>query len=347
MKKYILPIGILLISIFLLNQFIEPKEEKKAIPTEAKTLPVPEILFRMDRGKTVLVSKGDSERKLTKREIAKAGKELKEYEIQPYDMMLVSFFPSEEPEFTVTEWDSEKGEVKIQDGQEDFGFVNPGIKTLIIRAKWQDGTSAIYLAKIRVKKTYSYQDVLSPQLDEYTVMGIFDAAEPEKQDMPKPNRGLYSITTLQLFGGSEDLKRTYPELEIKKLPTYLILKHGAVIFATESYEELNQYLTEDKNLLYKGESENWAATLAVRQRLGNGNLRLTARYHKNDQKPTESIVFHIEGPLQMRAEGYPELNGKGIAEMDFPMDVQLSDKDKITCIITWDGKEETITLEGQ
>lgn len=345
MKKYILPIGIVLISVILLNQFIEPKQEEKNIPTEAKTDPVPEIRSRMGQGKAVLISKGDSERKLTKSEIAKAGKEAKELEVQPYELMTVSFFPSEQPDITVTEWNSESGEEKIDDEENYFGFVKPGFKTLLIRTKWQDGTSAIYLAKIRVKKTYSYQDVLSPQLDGYTVMGIFDAAEPERQDMPKPNSDLYSITTLQLFGGAEDLKKTFPELEIKKLPAYLIFQRGAVIFASESYEELHQYLTEDKNLLYKGETENWAATLAVRQKLGSGNLHLTVRYLKNDQKPTESIVLHIEGPLQMRAEGYRELNEKGTAEMDLPMDVQISEKDKITCTITWDGKEETIMLK--
>ncbi|CEG27247.1 hypothetical protein [Bacillus sp. B-jedd] len=344
MKKYILPIGILIISVFFLNQFIEPKEEKKAIPTEAKTFPVPEIISPMERGKAILLSKGDSERRLTKSEIVKAGKEVKELEVHPYYMMTVSFFAAEKPEMKVTEWDPEKGEEYAPDSQEFFGFVKPGFKTLIIRAKWQDGTSAIYMAKIRVKKEYSYQDVLSPNLDEYTVMGIFDSSEPGDEAMPESKIGLYRTTSLHLFGGANDLKNTYPELESKKLPTYYIFYQGKVIFAAENYEELNQYLTRDKNLLYKGESENWAATLAVRQKLGNGNLRLTVRYHKNDQKPLEPFTFIIDGP-GVRAEGTLELNESGMGEMDLPMHVQLSEKDKITCTISWEGKEETITLD--
>ncbi|RHW42010.1 hypothetical protein D1B31_05030 [Neobacillus notoginsengisoli] len=342
MKKYILPLAILMVSVFFLNQAIEPKEKKEPAK-EANTIPIPDIMSYFSKEKTNLIRKSDSKRKLTDKEINKAANKVKPLEVNPYEIITFAFFPDEKPDLSVTEWDAKTGEERIPVDNGYFGFVYPsGLKTILVRAKWNDGKAAIYVAKVHVNKMYSYQELLSANLNHFTVMGFFDS-QAHKREMPTKVESLYDIS--QREGTLESLKVDYPELDIRKLPAYYIFQYGKPFFVTNDSEELKTYLNQEKVLIFEGKSENWEAQLAIYQKLGNGKLHLTIRYIKNEDKPVEPFTFFITGPSSLRVEGTLDVNEREIADMLVPMDVHVSENDSITCKIIFAGKEEEIILK--
>lgn len=179
--------------------------------------------------------------KLTQSSLLNATKSVEPLSINPYSELEVSF--SEKPDkLSISRWAPgiEKG---TNEQEKSSYYISNRIGTgfYIVRAEWDEG-KATYITKLNTEKIVSYQEFLSPKEGGYTVIG-FDVRSASGLELSR-----YFLTA-KIRGGVipgelEYLKRAYPELNLKKLPTYYVLEQENVIFSTHSQQQLKSYLDE-------------------------------------------------------------------------------------------------------
>lgn len=340
MKKYIFPLLILIVTIFFLNTVIDPEEEKKP-KTEAKTIPIPELRVVQDKAQGALLYKGEKNpKKLSREQVEKAARDLRPVIAMPFEEVIVSF-ANEPAILSITEWDKGK-ETKITDANVIPTAGHPGVKILIIRGEWLNDGQATYVAKVRVPKIYSYQELLTPRTNTYTVMGFFDEEDSVEQ-MPERNGKLFDIRIISEQLGH--LTFSYPELAFEKLPTYYIFGHGDVPIRFDDYDELAMYLGEGMVYEFIGESENWKIDMKSTQKLGDGKIETAITFIGDGEKPGwGSSLGLASGSLNFLEPGFPlDQNGRYLSVYNGFHIVLKSDS--VLATVNWDGKEELIPLE--
>ncbi|WP_059170502.1 hypothetical protein [Bacillus sp. FJAT-27445] len=340
MKKYILPLFILIVTIFFLNNVIDPDEEKKPI-TEAKTLPIPEIMTTQGKENVALLYKGNKNpKKLSKEQVEKAAREIQPVIAMPFEEAIVSF--SNMPaSLSITEWDNGK-ETKVSDSNIITTVGAPSYKIFIIRGEWLNDGQATYVAKIRVTKVYSYQELLTPRVNHYTVVGFFDENDQVKK-MPAKNGN--PLDYREVSSPLGHLTFTFPDLAFEKLPTYYVFGKGSVPIRFDDYEELTAFLGEGLNYVFSGETENWKIEMTSNQKLGEGKIETAITYIGNEEKPGWDVSFRLAGTsLTWGEEGFPlDQNGRYLSVLYGYQTVLKSDS--ILATVNWNGKEELIPLE--
>ncbi|RHW42007.1 hypothetical protein D1B31_05015 [Neobacillus notoginsengisoli] len=343
MKKYILPIGILLISIFLLNTVIEPKEPEKVSNSETndeKSRLVP--AFKADEvpdEKPLLIYEGDNFlAQLSKDDVETAAKKVRPLEVKPYQHAWLKFEEYTE-HITISEWDEGKESEPENTNTYETGGI-PGVKVLLIRTQRRDKSAAVYVAKVRVKNIYSYQKHLSPNINNYTVIGFF-ADDESKIAMPHPMKDFYDIRALE--GSLESHQNEFPELDIRNLPTYYLFKKGNILYKTGEYKELVAYLNQENVLTFEGKSDNWEVNLFVRQNLKTIKQQVSIRYIGKSALNQSPVDLEVSGPSWNWGSSIDlDKDKKLTSEVD--VDIEVSPEDSITCILKWNGKEEQIEL---
>lgn len=340
MKKYIFLLLIMILTIFVLNTVIDPGEEKKP-KTEAKTHLVAEIYTSQDKEKPALLYTGKKNpKKLSKEQVEKAAREIRPALAKPFEDVFVSF--SKTPgSLSISEWNNGK-ETKVSKSNIIRTVGAQSVKLFIIRGEWPNEGQATYVAKIRVTKTYSYQDLLTPRTGYYTVVGFFEEEDQVKQ-MPAKNG-----KPIDLREVSEPLGHsvfTYPDLAIEKLPTYYVFGDGNAPIRFDDHEELERYLGDGTAYEFGGQTENWKIEMKSQQKLGEGKVETYITYVGNEDPAGWTISFYIEGPNIPIGESNFALDhdGKFLSVLnDYRKIVK---KDSFKAIVYFNGNVEEIPLE--
>ncbi|WP_316568921.1 hypothetical protein [Neobacillus sp. YIM B06451] len=341
MKKYIFPLLIIIVSIFFLNNVIDSDEEKKPPKTEAKIIPVPELRVAQDKAQAALLYKGKKNpKKLSKEQVEKAARDLRPIVAMPYEDVTVSF--SKMPGvLSISEWNNGK-ETKVTDSNIIPTVGAPSYKFFIIRGEWLNDGQATYVAKVRVPKIYSYQDLLTTRVNHYTVIGFFDEEDHVKQ-MPAKNGNPFDMgEVIEPLG---HLMFSFPELAFEKLPTYYVFGHGDVPIRFDDFEELRTYLGEGLVYEFSGESENWKIEMKSTQNLGDGKIETAITFIGDGEKPSYGTSLRLASTsLSIQESGFPlDQNGRYLSVYNGFHTVLKSDF--IQATVNWDGKEERIHLE--
>ncbi|CEG27246.1 hypothetical protein [Bacillus sp. B-jedd] len=348
MKKYILPIGILIISFFFLNFVNEPTgksdNEKVNNIEEKKEKPPFEPELISEEGQHVKPTKlyqgTNMTAKLPKKEVEEAAKRAETLEIGPYMQSYFSFeiYPND---ITISEWhNGQESELDNSNTYESGGL--PGVKLLILRTQWENKDAAVYLAKVRVKNVYSYQKFLSTDNNNFTVIGFFEEGDL-KIEMPKPVKDFYSVALLQ--GTLASFKDNLPELDIEKLPSYYVFKKGKIKYKTKDYDQLHAFLNQDNIYTYEGNNDNWQVRFTVNQNLRVTSHDLTIQYIGKNKKSLSAVSFELVSPSWGWYEEAINIEQDGRYQVGMEMDMEISKEDIYKCIIKWDGMEEEITLK--
>ncbi|WP_409270044.1 hypothetical protein V1499_11520 [Neobacillus sp. SCS-31] len=344
-KKYILPAAIVLLSIFFLNNEINPKKEDK--PTINERM-LPDLKLATPSGgkaEPVLLAREIIEpSKLSRESVAEAARNADALLIEPYSEVGL-IFPKGEKSLSVTEWDRKTGKEseKLPNNSFQAGGQS-AVKIFIIRVDWPESGPATYVARVRIKKMYSYQDLFSRDREKYTVLKLLPEDDKE-MGLPPLSTPLYDER--RIGGTLELLQRTFPELGISKLPTYFVFHKGIKIAATEDESELQRFLTESTTITHAGQGENWEAEFISKQELGKGLAILSVKYIGNEEVPPSNIPLTIQGTewnLNRYIENLDE-NLQGIFSIEFEQLVRK--EDNLGLAIKWTGKEETVYLSGK
>ncbi|RHW42008.1 hypothetical protein D1B31_05020 [Neobacillus notoginsengisoli] len=102
---------------------------------------MPEIFTDINKGEAALLMKNESDSKLTNQQVSEMSRKIKPVEINPFEKVTVHF--SDDPaSISISEWDFENSAETDSIDQNVFDFsALPGFKTMIIRAKWDNGTA--------------------------------------------------------------------------------------------------------------------------------------------------------------------------------------------------------------
>lgn len=181
---------------------------------------------------------------LTQSSLLNSTESVEPLSINPYSELQVSF--TEKPnKLSISRW--EPGIEKETNEQEKSSYYisnRIGTGFYIVRAEWDEG-KATYISKLNTKKIVSYQQILSPKKGGYTVIGL-DAKSASGLDISRDFLDA-NISAGIISGELDYLKRAYPELNLKKLPTYYVLKQERVIYSTHSLQQLKSYFGELKH----------------------------------------------------------------------------------------------------
>ncbi|RDU35688.1 hypothetical protein DRW41_16210 [Neobacillus piezotolerans] len=339
MKKYFFPLLIMIVTIFFLNTVIDPEEKKPK--TEAKTIPIPELRVAQDKAEAALLYKGKKNpKKLSREQVEKAARDLRPVIAMPYEEVIVSF--SKNPSvLSITEWNKGK-ETNVTDTNVIPTVGRPGVKLFIIRGQWLNEGQATYVAKIRIPRIYSYQELLTPRANSYTVIGFFDEKDSVKQ-MPMRNENLFDIREISMPLGH--LIVTFPELAFEQLPTYYVFGGKDVPIRIDEYEELAKFLGEGLAYEFGGESENWKIEMKSRQTLGDGKIETAITFIGDGEKPGWAASLRLDSAsLSFSESGFPlDQNGRYLSVFNGYQ--TLLKTDSILATVTWDGKEELIPLD--
>lgn len=351
MKKYILPIGILIISFFFLNFVIEPtgktkKADEKVSKKEEKTEKppsIPELISEEGQHiKPVQLYQGTNmNTKLSREEIEKAAKNAETLETGPYMQSYFSF-ETEPNHMIISEWQNGlESEPEYSNAFETGGLAD--VKLMILRTEWANKNAAVYLAKVRVKNVYSFQKLLSPDKNNYTVIGFLPEGD-SKIEMPKPVKDFYSVAPLQ--GKLDSFKEDFPEFNIEILPSYYVLKKGKIKYKTQNYDQLNAFLNQENIYTYEGKSDMWQVRFTVKQNLRVNSQDMSIQYTGKDKKSPSSVSFDVSGPSWVWSGGPFSLDLDGKHQVGNRMEIELSKEEINKFIIKWDGMEEEITLKN-
>ncbi|RDU35689.1 hypothetical protein DRW41_16215 [Neobacillus piezotolerans] len=336
MKKTVLPTIIILLSVFLINIFIQKDIDKETIV--AKNMPVPVIQSGNQSVEPVLLFKDNG--KITKTLVDKAVHKAHAVNVNPYGEVEIKL-PDNDAPLKLSEWDPKTGrELQPFEG----GYIpvlanEPGTRVIIIRVE-TDAGPAVYLGKINVLKLYSFQELLHPAGNVYTIL-VFSEGESGIREVPSGDETKY--VTREVRGTVAEFKEKYHGLDIKNLPTIYVFHQGAIIFRSEDMKELQSFITDISTTFFLGESENWQVELRARQNLSEGTAELFITYKGQDEKP-KKMDFHLSGRgWSWGSSGkIPDESGKIFSSSD--MRYKLSEIDSIPIELTWDGKKEEIIL---
>ncbi|WP_059170505.1 hypothetical protein [Bacillus sp. FJAT-27445] len=341
-KKYIIPAAIVLLSIFFLNNEIESKKEDKLTRNE-KTLPVLELINPSgDKTEPVLLARElVAPGELSSEAVAEAARNADALVIEPYSEAGL-IFSKKEKSLSVTEWDRETGEEseKLPNNILLAGGTS-GVKILIIRIEWPESGPATYVARVKIKKIYSYQDLLSRDREKYTVFKLLPP-EDEELDLPPVNKPLYEER--RIGWTLEQLQLSFPELEITILPSYFVFHKGIKVAATEDESELHRFLNETITITHAGQGENWEAELIAKHKLGEGVVLLAMQYIGTEKPIPSEISFNVQGTEWNMDQYIEELDAAGQALLSFDFKKIIRKEDKISLTMKWSGKEEMIYL---
>ncbi|ALC90485.1 hypothetical protein AM500_12330 [Bacillus sp. FJAT-18017] len=344
MKKYIVPAIFMIISIFFLNIVIDEPKEKETVPKETEEEEVstqPHIFLSSssDSRPMVLLGEGQTDPSaISAKKVKKAIKKAEAVETIPFDQ-LVPTFPVTPSSVIFSEWQVESEVLSTQVGSESIQApLSPGEKVFILSAEWDDGTKRVYLSKINVKRTSSYQQLLAPEMEKYTVMGFF---EPDyNYVIPSTNAG---YVKREVIGTAEELRSTYPDLPLDVLPVFYVFQRDMIMYQTFEFEELNTFLTKETTSIFEGESENWEVTLTIKDRIGYSTTDVFLKYKGKNERPKGEFEFDvITDTLSMGVAGLT-LNEQN--EASTSMGGQLWDLKNIETAVILDGKEEKVKVQ--
>lgn len=210
------------------------KEEKPPSPeirVEGREAPI--VLYEFEWNGT------EQNKKLSKSDILNSTESIEPLSVNPYSELEVSF--SEKPnKFSISRW--EPGLEKDINKQEKFTYYisnRIGTAIFIVRAEWDKG-KATYITKLNTEKIVSYQEFLSPREGGYTVLG-FDTRNASGLEISRAFSDI-DIARGIISGELNYLKRAYPELNLKKLPTYFVFEQENVIYSTHNFQQLSLYI---------------------------------------------------------------------------------------------------------
>ncbi|WP_156324551.1 hypothetical protein [Bacillus sp. FJAT-27245] len=331
-----------MLSIFFLNNEIKPKKEDRPAINERI---LPDL-------KLVSPSGGEVEPVLLAREIikpdelsreavAEAARNADALLIDPYSEVALSF-AKKEKSFSMAEWDRKTGKESEKLPNTIFQAGGPSaVKIFIIRVKWPESGPATYVARVRIKKMHSYQDLFSGDREKYTVLKLLPQNDREL-NLPPVNTPFFEER--RIGGTLELLQQTFPELGISKLPSYFVFHKGIKIAATEDESELQRFLSESTTITHAGKSENWEAEFISKQELGKGLAVLSVKYVGKEEIPPSNIPLYMEG-TEWNLDRYIEFldeNRQGMVKIDFEQLIRK--EDNISLTIKWHANEETIYL---
>ncbi|ALC90486.1 hypothetical protein AM500_12335 [Bacillus sp. FJAT-18017] len=342
MKKYILPAVILLISILFINQVTEPP--KKETPAASATKPdnLPSIMSNSGSEEVFLLEKeGADLRSISKEKLASAMEQAETISVMPWERLAITYpiYPSK---VTFTEYAPEEGMMIDYEQEDDLYIIPaaPGIRGLIITAEWAQGGKATYFAKIDVQSIYSYQEMISPNPEIFSVIAF---SETENHpEIPPSIDGIYSVQ--MVTGSQEELQRDFPDLGLAALPAFFVFQTSDMIFETHKYDQLISFLTKKEVLVYEGESENWKITLTVEQKLGNGSFETQLSYKGKSGDKFGQFETTVNGQSWSAGEGGHQLDENNHVTSINTINWAISKTEKVNYIVKWDGKEETIPL---
>ncbi|WP_316568922.1 hypothetical protein [Neobacillus sp. YIM B06451] len=342
MKKSVLPIIIILLSIFFINIFIDKKdgdeEEEKIV---AKNMPAPVIFTENQTVEPVFLFEGEG--KVTKAMVDKVFKNVTAIEVNPYGEAMVNV-PDHDAKITLAEWDVKNGkELKQFEGNFITAAANePGTRVILIRAETEEG-SAVYAGKIDVLNRYSYQQLLHPSRALYTIL-VFSEGEPGIREVPSSNEDKYIIR--EVSAPIAELRELYPDLEFKSLPAIYAFHQGAIIFRSNDMTELQSFITDMATTFFRGESENWQVELKAKQTLFEGTGELLITYIGKEARP-KSVDFRLSGRGWSWGGAENKLDDAGSNLSSIKLRFILSETDSIPIELTWDGKKEEINLANR
>ncbi|WP_059170504.1 hypothetical protein [Bacillus sp. FJAT-27445] len=334
-NKYLLPAAILIFSIWVLNTFIDKKEAVDQL--EAKDSQVPEISFWDNKVNAVFLSKGN--RKITKKMVANAAKKAAVLEIEPYENASVQLADNQSG-MELSEWDLKAGkETQKLEPYSIHGTLNRlDTRIILIRAKTDKGP-VTYLTKIKVKKLYSYQELLNPDLQGNTLV-VFS----------NDNEGIGGLAlnsqnyiTREVNGNLPELQKKYSDLGIRNLPSIYIFQGMMRIFKSEDMSDLRSLITDVTTLEYVGENVNWHVEVKAKQSISNRHAEFLLTY-RGKEDFTGDVDITMNGDNWGWGVGVGMLQS-GMLTVSGKSPVFLSKTDKLSVVIRWYGKEEEIALE--
>ncbi|WP_316568923.1 hypothetical protein [Neobacillus sp. YIM B06451] len=271
--------------------------------------------------------------------VAKAAKKAKILHLSPYENAAVDLAENQ-TRLVLGEWDSKAGkEIQEPDWYQIEGTVNRLDTRIFLIHVETDGGKATYLTKVKVKKWHSYQELLNPDFDGYTLI-VFSSEATGIGDLAL---NLQKYTSHEVKGTLPEIQEKYPELEIRNLPTAFIINGMTVIFKSEDISELRTLITDVKTFEFVGENENWHVELEGKQTLSRRDAEFFITYRGNEE---------ITGDIDVTLNGDNWGWGAGAVmplsdtlSISGKTPVFLSKSDKLSVVLRWDGKEERITLE--
>ncbi len=301
-----------------------------------------EIASRSGQTKPVLLARDIIQpNELRKEDVANAASKAQALEVDPYTEANVVFFNT--PNYLeITEWDGEDQVESTKHNNATFhASGQPVEKLLIIRAEWNDAGPATYVAKVRIKKIYSYQYSLSEDPDKYTVMKFLPDEDEEWNSGPTDN----PMYETRLLGGElPKLQSTFPELNISKLPSYFVFHKGVKLLATDDEKELESFLTQTTTVTHSGKGENWKAEFITKHKLGEGIAVLAIQSIGTEKPLPREISLFVEGTEWTMDQYIEELDAAGQVLVSFDFERMIRNEDKISLTMKWSRQEETIYL---
>ncbi|WP_409270039.1 hypothetical protein V1499_11505 [Neobacillus sp. SCS-31] len=337
MKKSLLPIIIILLSIFFINTFINEKDEDEE-KIVGKSFPVPVMISGNQTVEPEFLFGGEG--KITKAMVDKAVQKAPTLKVNPYGEVVVNV-PDHYALIKLSEWDLKSGK-EIQQFERNFisGEANePGTRVILIRAETEEA-SAVYVGKINVLKLYSYQQLLHPSRALYTIL-VFSEGEPGIREVPSSNEDKYVMR--EISAPIAEFRERYPDLEFKRLPAIYVFHQGAIIFRSNEMTELQSFITDLATIFFRGESENWQVELRAKQNMSEGTGELFITYIGKESKP-ESVDFRLSSRGWSWGSGANKLDDTGKIFSSIDLRFILSESDSIPMELTWDGKKEEIIL---
>ncbi|WP_043932072.1 hypothetical protein [Bacillus sp. EB01] len=349
MKKYILPAIIMIISIFFLNVVIDqPKEEKasskeKETEKKASTEPTIRLSSSSDSKPMVLLKEGTTDPSgISAKKIKKAIKKAEAVDTNPFDHLLPSF-PDAPNSVIFYEWQAQSELISPPIGAESLQSPRyPGEKVFILSAEWPDGKKGIYLSKVNVLRTSSYQQLLAPEMDRLTVLGFF---EPD-YDYEIPASPYETYVKREVKGTPGELKTAYPDLPLEMLPAFFVFKNDMIMFLTNDFTELQTFLTKETTSVYEGESENWQVQFTIKDSVGHTMADAMIK-HKGKSTPPKG-EFEIDVMFKDTwtwGAGGLMLNDQKEALTSIGTSEQLTELKDFEVIVRWDGKEEKVKVQ--
>ncbi|WP_053366573.1 hypothetical protein [Bacillus sp. FJAT-27245] len=328
-----LPAAIIILSIFFLNTLIDSDKEELI---EAKDGAAPEITTWENKVNAVFVSKGN--RKITNKMVANAAKKAAILEIDPAYEASVKLADNQS-RMELSEWDLKAGK-EIGKLEPYFIHGTPNrldTRIILIRANTDEGP-VTYLTKIKVKKFYSYQELLHPDLDGYTLI-VFSNTDEGIGDLALNSK---KYITREVKGNLLELQNKYPDLKIKNLPSIYIFEGMMRVFKSEDMSELRSLITKIKTYVYEGANENWLVQVHAKQNISVRDYELIIRY-----RGKEAITGQITIMLNNEQWGWglpkDELQS-GTLTVSGHTPFFLSKTEQLSVDLSWNDKEERIGL---